>query len=109
MMLRSFSVVLPALAVGLGSALLTGCSNAHDRYGTPPRAYEARLLEEFSAADRDGNEQISPEEFRAGWPAQDVTFETLDTDGNGSLSLAELRAYAEWRRIANAPPGRRQN
>lgn len=88
-------------------SLLAACSNSAGRYGAPERPYEQRLQDEFKAADRDGDEQLSPEEFRAGWPQLEETFATLDSDNNGSLSLAELRAYAEWKRIATTPPGRR--
>lgn len=87
--------------------ILSACSGTTERYGAPERPYEQRLQDEFIAADRDGDEQLSPEEFRAGWPQLEEPFATLDSDNNGSLSLAELKAYAEWKRIATTPPGRR--
>lgn len=95
------------LLLPLCLSLLAACSSVGERYGAPERPYEQRLQEEFAAADINGDEQISPQELRDGWPYLDVPFETLDSDGNGSLSMAEFRAYAEWQRIANSPPGRR--
>lgn len=71
--------------------------------GEPRQPYQLRIEQEFRAADIDGDEQLTPEEYRAGWPNDEVAFETLDTDANGRLSLAELMAYADWRRIANRP------
>ena len=94
-------LILPCLL------LLAACSSVGERYGAPERPYEQRLQEEFAAADANGDELISPQEFGRGWPAVEVPFATLDSDGNGSLSMAELRAYAEFQRIANSPPGRR--
>lgn len=92
-----FPVLLPIVL------LLAACGGDSRRYGAPVQPYELRLEAEFRAADTSGDELLTAEEFASGFPGVDVTFQDLDTDGNGRVSLAEMKAYAQWRRIASWP------
>ncbi len=87
---------------------LTACAGGGPRRGAPVQAYELRLQEEFTLADTNGDEQLTAEEYAQGFPAVDVDFKVLDSDGNGRLSLAEMKAYAQWRRIAATSERRAQ-
>jgi hypothetical protein len=89
-------------------AVLSACGGSQPRMGAPVQAYEVRLQEQFTAADTDGDEQLTSEEFAKGFPDVDIAFKDVDSDGNGRLSYAELKAYAQWRRIAEAHERRAQ-
>ncbi|NKF21912.1 EF-hand domain-containing protein [Solimonas marina] len=78
--------------------LLAGC--AHDR----PKP-DQQLREQFKQADQNGDEQLTPEEFKA-LKLPGVSFQMVDTDGNGLVTLAELENYITWRRVQDE--GRRR-
>ena len=87
---------------------LAACASGGPRRGAPLQAYEVRLQEQFTAADVDGDEQLTVDEYAKGFSEVDVGFNTLDSDGNGRISLAEMKAYAQWRRIAATSERRAQ-
>jgi hypothetical protein len=93
-------LLLPLLC---GALLLTACASSQPRMGEPRQPYQLRIEREFHEADKDGDEQLTREEFEAGFPKANVSFEELDTDGNGRLNLAEIMAYVDWRRITLTP------
>ncbi len=97
------SVVLMAATL----ALAAGCSGGGVRYGAQRTAADIELEARFHAADTDKDELLSLEEARAGMPELVDLFATIDTDGSGKLTLAEIRSYAEWRRISTMPERRR--
>ena len=87
--LHSALAMLSAVALGL-----TACGGRPDR----PSPMTRQIRDAFKAADTNGDEQLTPEEF-ANLPLKGVKFEELDTDGNGSVTLAELQNYLIWRRV----------
>ena len=48
------------------------------------------LKKEFIAADRDGNNYLTPDEVRGRFPAVEKNFAAVDTNGDGRISLEEL-------------------
>lgn len=88
-------------------ALVAACSGGGVRYGAQRTAADIELEARFQAADTDKDELLSLDEVRAGMPELVELFTTIDTDGNGKLTLAEIRSYAEWRRISTMPERRR--
>lgn len=82
------------LTLLLGSALALAAACA----SKPPSPLTEPIRQAFIAADKDGDEALSPDEF-ATLPFTGVKFADLDTDGNGKITLAELRSYLIWRRV----------
>lgn len=83
---------------------VSACAGSGPRRGAPPGSLEGlgTLEERFTAADSDGDEQLSVAELEAGWPELVPQFDALDTDLSGRVSVAELSSYLEWRRIVRA-------
>lgn len=81
---------LPISLLSAAAILLSACAA-----GPTPRQ---QILDAFKAADADGDEQLTPEEF-AHLPLSGVKFEDIDTDGNGRITYAELQSYLVWRRV----------
>lgn len=81
---------LPISLLSAAAILLSACAA-----GPTPRQ---QILDAFKAADADGDEQLTPEEFTR-LPLSGVKFEDVDTDGNGRITYAELRSYLVWRRV----------
>ncbi|MGH8446393.1 MAG: EF-hand domain-containing protein [Solimonas sp.] len=80
------------------SLLLASLALAASCASDPQPTINQQIRDAFKAADKDGDEQLSPAEF-ADLPLKGVKFEEVDTDGNGKVSLAELQSYLVWRRV----------
>lgn len=88
--LAAFAMTAPALAQDAGSDTGPAAMSAD----APPAGRHGRMLQRF---DTDGDGTISMEEF------SDIGMGDLldgDTDGNGELSVAEIKAAMEKRREA---------
>jgi hypothetical protein len=83
-------LLLPVLCAA--GVLLASCAS------DGPSPMTRQIRDAFKAADTDGDEQLTPAEFE-NLPLKGVKFEVLDTDGNGKISLAELKSYLTWRRV----------
>ncbi|MDD3763004.1 MAG: hypothetical protein PHP86_06925 [Nevskiales bacterium] len=90
------------LVAGLSLLMLGAC--AGPRRAGMEHADIDELRHRFEAADVDGDEALTPAEAEAGMPQLLDVFATVDTDHNGRATLAEIRSYLQWQRIANAPP-----
>ncbi|KAH3890508.1 uncharacterized protein LOC127851866 [Dreissena polymorpha] len=70
-------------------------------YGLP----QASVIEMFRDIDKDGNKQISREEFvgevckKSRKDAVEEMFSEIDKDGSGKISLSEMKAYIENKKI----------
>ncbi|HVT37080.1 MAG TPA: hypothetical protein VHE37_15935 [Nevskiaceae bacterium] len=88
------------LAALAGLLLLAGCADEpRAPYGTP--ALRKQLLEQFKAADKDGNDNLTRDEAAAGMPSVAAHFDEIDTDHNERVNFAEIWNYAQWRGIAD--------
>ncbi len=61
--------------------------------------------EDFWNADKDGDDRLSPDEFKALRPAADAErpgaiFESIDTNGDGQICLAEFKTRAPRKKAA---------
>ena len=85
---------------------LQGCAS-FDEVHSPPAtpALRKELAEQFKAADKDGDENLTREEATAGMPAVAAHFDDMDTDRNGRVNFAELWNYAQWRGVADRRRG----
>ncbi len=91
---------LPAL---IGVALLASACGG--RLGAPRPDPIAPVRTQFDAADTNGDEALDRDEVAAGMPKLLDAFETIDTDGNGLMSAAELGSYLQWQRVLRWRPG----
>jgi hypothetical protein len=85
---------IPYLALALAAVVAFSAPALADDAMTPDDAATAPAATQqvtFSSLDADGNGAISPEEFQKAGLSAD-TFTALDTDKNGSLSEAEFNA-----------------
>jgi len=55
---------------------------------------QAKLQQRFTSADRDGDGRLSAEEAEAGMPFVARHFAVIDAEGQGSVSLAQIEAFA---------------
>jgi hypothetical protein len=78
---------------------VTGYAHSANGLNVDPERAAKRLLE---ALDTDKDGFISPDEAKAGWIPLPEPFATIDTNGDGKISLVELRKSAE--RTANTLP-----
>ena len=83
--------------IGLIFLLTFSCASQNGRHhDTPmpdPKAYAAH----FGDIDRNGDEQVTAEEFQAYFPDGEMkVFETVDADRNGVIS------HEEWHRFKEA-------
>lgn len=78
---------------------LTACGSS----GPRPDALTP-IRERFEAADKNGDEALSRDEMRDGMPEFLKDFDTIDTDGNGLVSAAEMRSFLLWQRVLRAQP-----
>lgn len=82
--------------------LIAGCSGRLDTARPDPIG---SLRGKFDAADRNGDEMLDRDEVAVGMPSLRDVFESIDTDGNGLISAAELGSYLQWQRVLRQPPG----
>jgi hypothetical protein len=80
---------------------LTACGPAPRRADKSPM--QQRIERMFAAADKDGDEWLTPQELDAGFPWLAGKFADIDTDHNGKVSLAEITSYIELQRMLPDP------
>jgi hypothetical protein len=107
--LPDLSDPMPPLRRPLGTALLcaclltlAACANQSAR-SHAARETRASSLAAFKTADTNSDEQLSREEFNAGFPDSAVDFDEMDTDHNGLVNFAEFWSYIQWKRVESEP------
>lgn len=87
----------PLLLALLLAVAVSGCARAQG-------ARAARAMEQvdqrFAAADLDRDGRLSREEARQGMPWVERNFDAIDTARSGTITLAQLKAYARNQRRA---------
>jgi hypothetical protein len=81
--------------------LLAACGTPHRR--APRSPMELRVEKMFKAADADADEWLTPAELETGFPWLGGKFRSVDTDGNGKVSLAEVTSYIELQSMQPEP------
>ncbi len=89
--IRTFALSL-ALAATAGSALAEDAGRGGGR--------AAELQKRFAAADKNGDGRLTKEEAQAGMPMVYKHFDEIDKARAGSVSLADIAAFAKDRRGA---------
>ncbi len=88
----------------LGACLLALAACASHPAGPHrPRETQAAVLAAFKKVDANGDEQLSREEFSAGFPDDVADFDDIDTDHNGLINFAELWSYIQWKQMESDP------
>jgi Ca2+-binding EF-hand superfamily protein len=90
------------VALAAAAILVTACNG---RLGTARPDPIGPLRAQFDAADSNGDELLDRDEVAAGMPKLLDAFDTIDTDGNGLISPAELGSYLQWQRVLRRRPG----
>jgi Ca2+-binding EF-hand superfamily protein len=79
-------------------ALIAANASAQDADHVKQRA--AEMQKRFAAADKNGDGRLTKEEAEAGMPYVYKHFDEIDKTKQGSISLAEIAAYAREQRAA---------
>ena len=86
--------------------MVSACSSTREYQ---PSSLYLRTGEQFKAADKNGDEKLTREEFAQGFPQFAATFDDADVDRNGFVNLAELQSYFEWvQLLARTPQDRKE-
>ncbi len=91
------------LALALTLVAAAGSALAQDAGRGGGRAGE--LQKRFAAADKNGDGRLTKEEAQAGMPMVYKHFDEIDKTHSGSISLADIAAFAKERRGAKQPGG----
>jgi len=89
---------IPFIPVILACAL---CATAGAALAEPARGerLQAELQQRFTRADRDGDGRLTAEEAKAGMPFVARQFAAIDSEGQGSVSLEQIRSFAREQMI----------
>jgi len=92
----------PTLAGRAGFALVLALIAASSAAQDVDRAKEraAEMQKRFAAADKNGDGRLTKDEARAGMPYVYQHFDEIDKAKQGSITLAEIAAYAREQRAA---------
>jgi len=80
------------LSIALSITFLP-CLAAAQVMGEKRQAMAKQIQQRFTAADKNGNGQLSREEASSGMPRVSEHFTEIDTDGNGFVTLDDLKVY----------------
>ena len=86
----------PALACAL--ALGSAAAMAQDAKGERGQKMGAELQKRFGAADANGDGRLTKDEAKGKMPMVYEHFDEIDTAHSGSVSMADIAAYARARR-----------
>ena len=91
-----------ALAGRVGFALVLASIAASTPAQDADRAKQmaAEMQKRFAAADKNGDGRLSKDEAQAGMPYVYKHFDEIDKTHQGTISLAEIAAYARAQRAA---------
>ena len=80
----------------LAAVLSASAAFAQETPATTPSSQSSSQSMDYTKLDKNGDGNISKEEAKAD-PSLSARFDTLDTDGSGSLSTTELTAKSKDR------------
>ena len=91
-----------ALAGRVGFALVLAliAADAAAQDADHAKQMAAEMQKRFAAADKNGDGRLTKDEAQAGMPYVYKHFDEIDKTKQGSISLAEIAAYARERRAA---------
>jgi len=84
-------VKLASIIIVLSIALLPGLAAAQAT-GEKRQALAKQIQQRFTAADKNGDGQLSRDEASTGMPRVFERFAEIDIDGNGFVTLDDLKA-----------------
>ncbi len=87
------------LAAALSTMSIVAPARAQDA-GAGRRDMAGALQKRFAAADKNGDGRLTREEAQAGMPMVYKHFDEIDKAHAGSVSLADIAAFAKDRRAA---------
>ena len=80
------------LSIALSIAFLPGLAAAQAT-GEKRQALAKLIQQRFTAADKNSDGQLNRDEARSGMPRVSERFAEIDTDGNGFVTLDDLKTY----------------
>jgi Ca2+-binding EF-hand superfamily protein len=83
-----------ASRVALAIALVAMAAGASAQDAGHARQMGAEMQKRFAAADKNGDGRLSREEAQAGMPMVYKHFDAIDKNKQGSVSLADIAAFA---------------
>jgi Ca2+-binding EF-hand superfamily protein len=86
--------------VGFALVLASIATNTAAQDADRTRQMAAEMQKRFAAADKNGDGRLTKEEARAGMPYVYQHFDAIDKTRQGTISLAEIAAYAREQRAA---------
>jgi hypothetical protein len=98
----SQSAVAIAIAVAVGALSVAGPTLAQDGKAGRGRDMAAEMQKRFAAADKNGDGRLTKEEAQAGMPMVFKHFDEIDKAHTGTISLADIAAFAKEKRNAKA-------
>ena len=96
----SFASRSATIALALGAASIAGPALAQDGKAGRARDMAAEMQKRFAAADKNGDGRLTKEEAQAGMPMVYQHFDEIDKAHAGSISLADIAAFAKEKRVA---------
>jgi hypothetical protein len=94
--------ILPAsaLAFALAAALSGTIALAQSTDGERAQQMQAEMQKRFAAADANGDGRLTRDEAKGKMPFVYKHFDEIDTTHSGSVSMAEISAFARMQRGA---------
>ena len=92
------------LAVGLALVFAAGVALARDAGTDRAAGRGAELQKRFAAADKNGDGKLTRDEAQAGMPMVYKHFDEIDKAKAGSVSMADIAAFARDRRGSRKAP-----
>jgi Ca2+-binding EF-hand superfamily protein len=86
--------------VGFTLVLALIAANATAQDADRVKQMAAEMQKRFAAADKNGDGRLTKDEAQAGMPYVYKHFDEIDKTKQGSISLAEIAAYARAQRAA---------
>ena len=86
--------------VGFALVLVSIAAGAAAQDSDRARQVAAEMQKRFAAADKNGDGRLTKEEAEAGMPQVYKHFDEIDKAKQGSITLAEIAAYAREKRAA---------
>ena len=86
--------------VGFALVLVAIAANAAAQDNDRARQAAAEMQKRFAAADKNGDGRLTREEAQAGMPYVHKHFDQIDKSKQGSITLADIAAFAREQRAA---------